>query len=392
MNVLILTPDAVGSTLLQRLLTIYMQFYNFGKPVINLHELTNGISNYYSPDFNSEILGKPNRVGEKWGYYQSLPEIVQMLESADHYKTSRLAQYHMRARQDSMADQIPFYRYLNENFLVISCRRRNLFEHSLSWALNKITKKLNVYSADEKINLFIDIYRNPINIDPASLIFSLDAYKNYINWCDNHFSVAVYFNYEEHMPNIEKFILDLPVFKSMTHRVSWNKIFGQDFNDWNRYHYITSDLGSLALDSQEQLQQFKLTHDSLHQPNTQSVEPFKGAALSVLSNNLINNLSVKHQEFVSKNQSMYEQAHNSILRMTDLGILPGHVPIKKQTLAEKRYMIKNFDQCIEFYNTWIQDYPELGDPVDAQGLLAEAIVEREFWSPGSKTPTALLSE
>ena len=86
MNVLILTPDAVGSTLLQRLLTVYMQFHNFGRPVINLHELTNGLAKYYSPVFNQEILGKKDG---KWGYYQSLPEVVELLDSVDHYKTAR---------------------------------------------------------------------------------------------------------------------------------------------------------------------------------------------------------------------------------------------------------------------------------------------------------------
>ena len=58
MNVLILTPDAVGSTLLQRLLTVYMQLHDFDRHVINLHELTNGLNRYYSPEFNREILGK----------------------------------------------------------------------------------------------------------------------------------------------------------------------------------------------------------------------------------------------------------------------------------------------------------------------------------------------
>ena len=42
MNVLVLTPDAVGSTLIQRLLTIYMQLNQFDRPVINLHELSKG--------------------------------------------------------------------------------------------------------------------------------------------------------------------------------------------------------------------------------------------------------------------------------------------------------------------------------------------------------------
>lgn len=65
MNVLILTPDAVGSTLLQRLITIYMQFYEFDRPVINLHELTNGLEVYFSADFNQPIVSK--RRVEKWG-------------------------------------------------------------------------------------------------------------------------------------------------------------------------------------------------------------------------------------------------------------------------------------------------------------------------------------
>jgi hypothetical protein len=88
MNVLILTPDAVGSTLLQRLLTIYMQFYRYDHPVINLHELTNGLVKYHNTTFDQEVLGKKEG---QWGYYQSLEQIVDMLSSVDHYKTSRLA-------------------------------------------------------------------------------------------------------------------------------------------------------------------------------------------------------------------------------------------------------------------------------------------------------------
>ena len=109
MNVLILTPDAVGSTLLQRMLTIYMQFHAFGRPVINLHELTNGLARYYSPEFNQELVSK--HTVEKWGYHQSLEQVVEMLSSVDHYKTSRLAHYHLVRRGDSIAEQIPFYNY-----------------------------------------------------------------------------------------------------------------------------------------------------------------------------------------------------------------------------------------------------------------------------------------
>ena len=41
MNTLILTPDGVGSTILQRLVT--MALYLEKVPVVNTHELTNGL-------------------------------------------------------------------------------------------------------------------------------------------------------------------------------------------------------------------------------------------------------------------------------------------------------------------------------------------------------------
>jgi hypothetical protein len=143
-----------------------MQFHEYDRPVINLHELTNGLHKYYSHDFNREILGKKN---VQWGYHQTLAEVTELLAGADHYKTSRLAQYHIKARQDSIDQQVPFYRYLDDNFFVISSRRRNLFEHALSWNINSITKKLNVYSPQEKIDSFINLYKDGIEISPDQL-------------------------------------------------------------------------------------------------------------------------------------------------------------------------------------------------------------------------------
>ena len=131
MNVLILTPDRVGSTLLQRLATIYMLRKGFDKPVINLHELSNGIIKYYNPTLNQEVLGKPS--GTDWGYFQKLPEVVDLLKSTDHYWTSRLAHYHLVRRKDDLNDQLKFYEFLNKNCFVISCRRENILEHAMSW-------------------------------------------------------------------------------------------------------------------------------------------------------------------------------------------------------------------------------------------------------------------
>jgi hypothetical protein len=369
MNVLILTPDAVGSTLLQRLITIYMQFHHYNRPVINLHELTNGLVRYHSDHFNQEVLGK--KTG-KWGYYQTLEQIVELLDSADHYKTSRLAHYHIRNRNDVMSDQIPFYQYLNENFYIISCRRHNVFEHALSWCLSKVTKKLNVYSGTEKIDSFFDLYRNGIDLDPNSLLQTLNAYKEYVEWCNNHFNVANYFYYEEHLPRIEEYILNLPIFAQQTQQLTWQDTFGMRFDQWNLCHHMTSDLGTLALDQPEKFAQLAdqtktlqignadslllAGYQAVRDPSwpeihtieeyqnlpphirdeveqTHNIKPGINTGLvdyKQLSQPLIELLPQQHQDFIRENQQTYEKSMNSICKMVDDGIMISHPPIKNK--------------------------------------------------------------
>lgn len=363
MNILILTPDAVGSTFLQRVLTIYMQFHEFDRPVINLHELTNGLDRYYSPEFNRELLGKKN-----WGYHQSLKEVVELLSSVDHYKTSRLAQYHINKRNDTIEQQVPFYQYLNDNFYIISCRRKNILEHALSWSINTITRKLNVYSPEEKIHTFVDLFNSRIDVNIQVFLNHCNAYANYVAWCDQYFSVSNYFNYEEHVPEVERYVLNLPVFAGQRKKITWRDTYGQEFNDWNRCHYLTSDIGTLALESSLAPLQIE------HTPN-QPVE-----------NALVARLPAAHQEFYAANKQQYNQARDSILKMQDLGIIIGGIPIKKQTLREKQYLVRNFDQCVEVYNNWISQRPELGDPVTVSSLQQLVEQEQVQWRPTHAVP------
>ena len=356
MNVLILTPDAVGSTLLQRLLTIYMQFHQWDQPVINLHELTNGLQKSYSTDFNQEII---HRRGQ-WGYYQTLPEIVEILSSVDHYKTARLAQYHIRQRQDSLADQLPFYQYINDNFYVIACRRQNLFEHALSHALNSVTKKLNVYSAQEKISSFYGLYRSGLEVPPEQIISTMDRYRDYLAWADQYFSVGSYFYYETHLANIEQYILSLPVFGAQSQRITWQQNYGIEFEDWNRCHYYHSDIGAVALSSHTAPAQL---HD--HSSNSAAT------ALTVVQNNL----PQTHRDFLAQHGQHYDQVTESIETMRRLGILPTTVPIKKQTLREKLYIVRNLDQCVATFNHWAKLNPGVTDPVDPDQLRDQAQIE-----------------
>jgi hypothetical protein len=420
MNVLILTPDAVGSTLLQRLITIYMQFHTYDRPVINLHELSNGLVRYHNEHFDQEVLGKKDK---SWGYHQSLEEIIDLLATTDHYKTSRLAHYHIKNRQDSLEQQIPFYQYLNNNFYIISCRRHNVFEHALSWCLSKVTKKLNVYSGDEKIDTFFDLYKTGIELDPNSLIQTLNAYRDYIKWCNDHFNVASYFYYDEHLPRIEKYILSLPIFSQQTKLLSWQDNFDIDFDTWNRCRYIDSDLGTLALDHPETFaqladqtktikistedQSFLFAYHSVADPSWPSIstiDEYKNLPLHIRNEvegkhglilstgtDLVNQIKLQqhlsellpsnHQDFLNQHQYKYKTALTDISNMVATGVMISPPPVKKQTLAEKKHIIKNYNYLLTVYNQWITLNPDIGLPLEESTLDQAAQAERDRWNP-----------
>jgi hypothetical protein len=395
MNVLILTPDAVGSTLLQRMLTIYMQFHDFGRPVINMHELTNGLAKYYSPEFGREIVSK--KTLQNWGYHQTLQQVVELLDSVDHYKTSRLAHYHIRQRGDTMEQQAPFYRYLNENFYVIACRRANVFEHALSMTLNTITKKLNVYNAYEKIDTFYEIYKSGITLDPVVFTNHLRSYKQYVDWSDQHFNIGSYFNYEQDIPRLEQYILDLPVFSKQSNLVTWDKNFGISFNDWNKMHYARSDLTNIDFGNQlensmpkniETVKQYQentpahwSTMFSTADPDT-SLAPIRQqyTQSQINQDGIVPWLSQEKQQLLAPYKTGYNLAQGTINQMIDLGIIINGPPIKKQTLNEKRKTIKNFDALIEIHNRWAKHNSDIASVIDTESILEKSHSESNFWN------------
>jgi hypothetical protein len=396
MNVLILTPDAVGSTLLQRMLTIYMQFHRFDRPVINLHELTNGLDKYYSPEFNQELVSK--KTVKNWGYHQTLQQVVELLSSVDHYKTSRLAHYHICRRGDTIEQQIPFYKYLNENFYIIACRRANVFEHALSMTLSKITKKLNVFDAYEKIDTFYDIYQSGVTLDPTVFVNHLNAYKRYIDWSEQHFEVASYFNYEQDIPRLERYILDLPVFASQSNLITWDKNFGISFNDWNKMHYASSDLTSLPIGPGHSVENALLESPGSvvdYQQNAPSDWPAVFSTTDIRNlpqeiqhqwlqhqirqGGIVPFLSKEKQQLLSQYQPNYNQAQHTINQMIELGIVISGPPIKKQTLMEKQNTIKNFDLLVELYNNWADKNSSVAQPITSTAISDSIQTERKFW-------------
>lgn len=342
MNVLILTPDRVGSSFLQRLITVYMTAHKYDRPVINIHELTDPVLfKYYSSVFNQEVLGRSLTLGK----HRSLPEIVELLKSVDHYKVCRLTQYYLRQRQDPIADQVPLYHYLNDNFYIISARRDNMFEYGLSWCIAKESYLMNAASPLEKFDYFKRLYRNKIIIDPQMLLHHIYQYQDYIKWVDESFKVNSYFHYDRDMTQIEDYVLNLNIFKDQEKKKSWEDIFGISFTDWNKCHYLISDMSGIG----QQLENStvpKLTYDKNDTSmQLQWVEP----------KYIPQTLTREDQRLLVEKGPVYIQAANAIQELVDHKILAKGMPIKLQTMMEKRLLVTNFDECLDAYNRAVED-------------------------------------
>lgn len=367
MNIIVLTPDRVGSTLLQKFLTITMQNYDYDKPVINLHEITNGLISYYSNTFNQQVLGKPNK--EMWGYHQTLEEIVKLLSEADHYKISRLAQYHILNRKDKLEDQLSLYNYINENFYIISARRENLFEHALSWCIVAFTKHLNIYTHEDKVDVFKKLYKKQITIDQEIFKTYLDKYLIYLTWVNDHFRVNSVFNYDTHTKDLENYVNGLDIFPAGQNIKTWQEIYGISWNTWNKCHYVISDMSGISgieYQQSQKLLSMPLTTDAL--TNSMSLS-------EIISRN---NIGPAQQQMLTKNLSAYHEIYKNIDLMVSNGTLINGMPIKLQTLAEKAMLVKNFKECLDTYNNW-SSKNKPGSQLSLETLGAAALNELENW-------------
>jgi hypothetical protein len=308
MNVLILTPDRVGSTLLQRLITVYANLNENQQPLtINLHELTNGLVSYHNDSFNCKILGKQEG---GWGYHQNLQNIAGLINDCGHDVVSRLAHYHIKNRKDSATDQLAFYKWVNENFYIIAARRNNLFEHVMSWCIAVESKRLNVYSFEEKHAIYHKLLQNPIDIPEEMIKKYLVQYQEYMDWVDSHFHVNSYFEYERDLLGVEQYILNLSVFKKYKQPLTWKDRWEISWEDWNRMHYL----------------------------------------LSLVSFN--HHFTDQEHDFMKSNIDLYTTCRIDIQDLQDQGILVSGIPIKLHTLQQKTKLISNVPQCLEHYNNW----------------------------------------
>jgi hypothetical protein len=182
MNYLILTPDGVGSTLLQRLITTTLYLENHS--VINTHELTNGL------ELKNGIAIKNFSLE----YSQSLDEITNIIKISDFDTSmvSRLAKYHLDTRKDDEKDCKRFYQFLNKHFQKkIMCVRENIFEYAMSWSIRNKSGIVNIYDQHDR-----DKVSQVDKVDEDVFVKMCNDYIKYMAWIDDNFPGVQKVSYE----------------------------------------------------------------------------------------------------------------------------------------------------------------------------------------------------
>ena len=219
MNYLVLTPDGVGSTILQRLITMTLYLENCD--VVNTHELTNGLK------LENKVATKDPQLG----YSQNLVEIANILKGSQIQTSlvSRLAKYHLDNRKDPTDDCQDFYRFLHQHFeKKIMCVRENIFEYAMSWSIRERSGVLNVYDKEDRIKV-----EQVSEVDENYFIQKCKHYVKYIEWIENNFPEVDTVSYENMVKNSDEVMEKLTGFrKTFTDKVGLplSSILSKEYN------------------------------------------------------------------------------------------------------------------------------------------------------------------
>ena len=289
-NYLILTPDGVGSTYLQRALTVYLR--SAGLNYRNTHELLNGLRINTDGELHDELIADQ--------YSQSVNEICSLLESTSNSLVSRIAQYHISYRLKNKKENYQqLYDTCNSKFDKIFYCTRNPFEYALSWSIRNNTNVLNVYSIKERINVHGEDIKQTLDLEYFNQ--KLEQYSAYEYWAQDNFNITRAVDYDDNHRDVDSMMKELT---GLDHSVKDR--FGVSLQDYSTARYMTS------MYTQTKDRKYLLDKDN---------------ARKVLK--------------------LY-----SFITSFDREILPSNIPIKMNTLRDKQKRVVNFDDAVEVYNKW----------------------------------------
>ena len=288
-NYLILTPDGVGSTYLQRALTVYL--HSAGLDYYNTHELLNGLG---------LLEGNLYKDFSLW-YSQTLPEICGLLESTSNNLVSRIAQYHItnRLRKKNKENYQQLYDACNKKFDKIFYCTRDPFEYALSWSIRQRTNTLNVYSVKERIKVHGEDIKQTLDLGYFNR--KLEQYSAYEYWAQDNFNITRAVNYDDNHQNVDNMMKELT---GLDHNVEDR--FGISLQDYSTVRYMTS--------------MYMQTKDKKYLCN--------------------------------KDQAAGATQLKKFIQSLVPNKLPNEIPVKMNTMQDKQKRVVNFDDAVEVYNKW----------------------------------------
>lgn len=215
MNYLVLTNDGIGSSYLQRSLTLYLN--SAGIEYWNTHELLNGVAcnngNIYKQwrDNNFEL--------------QPVNEIITCLNESTNNIVSRVGLHWAHERNDIST----LYPILRSKYNKILMCKRDPFEYALSWAIRSSEGIGNLYRVDKKRSLSLNY-----DVDMDFFKTKLEEYHKYIYWTMDNFN-AQEVNYNDLQINIDNMMQKIT---GLDHSVEDK--FGISLQNYSRVRYLAS--------------------------------------------------------------------------------------------------------------------------------------------------------
>lgn len=181
--------------------------------------------------------------------------------------------------------------------------------------------------------------------------------------------MSSYFRYDHDLSNIEQYILNLDFFRSRQQN-AWKNKFEIEFSEWNRAHYLLSDLSGLS----SQLE----TLSTVPLLGYSSTAEKKLELQSYSRKEITTSLSQDDRQFLQQHARNYVLSRAKVDDMIADGQLVTGVPIKLQTMLEKRLLIENFDQCVAAYNEWVSR-TGIGKSYDQSKFEQDVVTETKNW-------------
>lgn len=267
MNYLILTPDGVGSTILQRIITTSLYLEKI--PVTNTHELTNGLS------LKSGIVTKDFDLK----YSQKLNEISNIINNSSKkiQLVSRIAKYHLDARKDPIDEQQKFFNFLNNFFQKkIMCVRENIFEYAMSWSIRDKSKVLNIYTKEDREKVL-----QVSEVDEDYFLNKCKEYVQYQNWIEKYFPNIEKVSYEDIVINSDTVIERLTGCKETFKNnfgLPLSEILKLEYNVFNTFA-SQKQITKLSKEEQKALIKYKRTSNLLIEKKIIIGTPIKNTTL-----------------------------------------------------------------------------------------------------------------